>query len=136
MTTWSDPDALRAQVLRLWERDVLLEAVFPLRLVLRTPSSTELSESFDAVRLWAANLLAGARAGYRIETREVRHRVIGRNSLPALAWVDTLEDALRLIGKAREAKRLHALAEATRAQAPQLLPWLQQRPRRAFSACR
>ncbi len=133
MTTWSDPVELRTQVLRLWERDVLLEAEFPLRLVLRTPSSTDLSEHFDAVRVWAANLLAGARAGYRIEMREVLHRVIGRNSLPAHAWVDTLEDALRLIGKAREAKRLQALAETTRAQAPKLLPWLQQQPRRALT---
>lgn len=133
MGTWSDEADLRSQLLRLWERDVLLEAVFPLRLVLRTPSSSELSEQFDAVRGWAAGLLAAVGTGYRIETREVRHRVIGRNRLPAQAWVDTLEDALRLIGKVREAKRLQAMQLAACAELPQLLPWLQQQPRRALA---
>ena len=133
MAPWTDPADLHAQLLRLWERDVLLDATFPLRLVLRRPGSTDMSEHFDAVRQWAAALQAGAAGGYRIATREVRHRVVGRNELPDQAWVDSLEQALRMIGKSREARRLRDMQQATATQTPELLPWLRQHPRRALA---
>ena len=139
MNHWTAPADLRAQVLRRWDQGVLLAELvapvplFPLRLTLRAPSSSELSERFDAVRDWAADLQQGTRAGYRLEMREVRHRVIGQNSLPGEAWVDSLNDALRLIGKAREARAFGALLDTTRERQPALLPWLQRQPLRALS---
>ena len=132
MTPWTTPDDLRTQVLRLWERDELLAAALPLRLSLRAPSSSELSERFDEVRNWAAALQQGSSKGYRLVQREVRHRVIGQNSLPGEAWVDTLADALRLIGKVREGRAFIALLAETQ-QHPTLLPWLQRQPRRALA---
>ena len=132
MTNWTTPADLRAQLLRLWERDELLVGSFPLRLVLRAPASSDLSERFDAVRAWAAEISEGARAGYRVVLREVRHRVIGQNSLPGEAWVDTLDDALRLAAKVREGRAFGALLVATKEQ-PALLPWLQRQPRRALA---
>ena len=136
---WTMVADLRSQVSRRWDRGELLAelvgptALFPLRLSLRTPSSSELSERFDAVRAWAAELLQGSRAGVRVVMRDVRHRVIGQNSLPGEAWVDTLDDALRLIGKARDARHFQALLDATRQQQPALLPWLQRQPLRALA---
>ena len=132
MTAWTTSADLRAQVLRLWERDELLAASFPLRLVLRAPASADLSDRFDAARAWAAEISQGARAGYRVVLREVRHRVIGQNSLPGEAWVDTLDDALRLAAKVREGRAFGALLAATQQQ-PALLPWLQRQPRRALA---
>jgi len=138
VNAWTTPAELRAQVLRRWERGELLghlvEAgdLFPLRLALRGPSSPELSEKFDAVRAWAATLQQGERTGYRLVQREVRHRVIGANRLPAEAWVDTADDALRLAGKAREARVFQALLQATRVRQPVLLPWLRRQPLRAL----
>ena len=139
MSEWTSPADLRARMLRRWDKGELLAeqvaaaGLFPLRLALRVPSSGELSERFDAVRAWAADLQQGAPGGYRLVMREVRHRVIGQNSLPGEAWVDTPDDALRLIGKAREARAFHALLTATRQQQPELLPWLQRQPLRALS---
>lgn len=139
MSAWTTPADLRAQVLRRWERGELLAMrvaptdLFPLRLTLRTPSSTDLSERFDDVRGWAGELAGGERSGYRLVMREVRHRVIGQNSLPGEAWVDTPDDALRLIGKLREARTFDAVVAATRQQQPALLPWLQRQPLRALS---
>lgn len=132
MTTWTTPADLRAQVLRLWERDALLASSFPLRLLLRGPASADLSDRFDAARDWAADIQQGARAGYRVVQRELRHRIIGRNSLPGEVWLDSVDDALRLIGKAREGRVFAALLAATQQQ-PALLPWLQQQPRRALA---
>ncbi len=139
MTDWTSPADLRTQVTRRWDKGELLAErvapipLFPLRLVLRGPSSTELSERFDAVRTWAADLQQGARAGYRFVMRDVRHRVIGQNSLPAEAWVDTLDDAVRLVGKLRESRSFDTVLAATRLQQPALLPWLQRQPLRALS---
>lgn len=139
MSEWTTPSALREQVRRRWDKGELLaglvvpDQLFPLRLALRAPASGDLSEHFDAVRAWSAELQQGSRSGYRLVTREVRHRVIGQNSLPGEAWVDTLDDALRLIGKAREARAFLTLLAATRQQQPALLPWLQRQPLRALA---
>jgi hypothetical protein len=135
---WTSPADLRAQVLRRWDKGELLAErvspgpMFPLRLSLRGPASRDLSERFDAVRAWAAELQRGADAGYRLVMREVRHRVIGQNSLPEEAWLDTLDDALRLLGKSRETRAFDSLLTITAQQQPALLPWLQRHPLRAL----
>ncbi len=137
MSEWSTAADLRAQLQRLWDKGALLAQLavptelFPLRLVLRAPASADLSQRFDAVRAWAADLQAAA--GCRLVMRDVRHRVIGQNSLPGEAWVDTLDAALRLIGKTREAKSFQGLLAGTRQRQPALLPWLQRQPLRALS---
>ncbi len=140
--TWSTPDDLRAQAQRLWETGRLLACVldpgeqFPLRLALKVPSSTDLSQRFDEVRAWARALQTGAgdskHRGYRVVVRDVKHRVIGANQVPSEAWLDTLDDALELIGKKREARRFERLVSHTRAAQPALLPWLLRRPLRAL----
>jgi hypothetical protein len=137
-TAWTTSADLRAQVLRRWDKGELLAELatpgelFPLRLSLRGPTSSELSERFDEVRAWAAGLQQGPGAGFRLVMREVRHRVIGQNSLPGEAWVDTLDDALRFIGKARDARAFQAVLDATQPQ-PTLLPWLRRQPLRALT---
>ncbi len=139
MSDWTSASALRDQVRRRWDKGELLAELaapgqlFPLRLALRSPSSGELSERFDDVRTWAAALQQGAKAGYRLVMRDVRHRIIGQNSLPAEAWVETLDDALRLTGKAGDARIFASLLTITRQQQPALLPWLQAQPLRALA---
>lgn len=105
-------------------------ALFPLRLTLKRPTSAELVDRFDEVRDWIAELMGGRH--YRVELREVRHRVLGTNEVPARVWVDTLEGALALIGKARDARRFSALVDMTRERHPELLPWLARYPLRAL----
>jgi hypothetical protein len=134
---WTRADDLRAQVQRWWDRGELLavqltgERAFPRRLVLKTPRSTELAERFDAVRSWIAELRTLKYV--RIEFREVRHRVLGQNQVPAEAWIDSPADALALIGKRREAERFASLVAETRARHPTLLAWLKQKPLRALA---
>ena len=132
-TDWTSAADLKAQLLRLWDRDELLGAEFPLQLRLRVPTSAALSERFDEVRAWVAELQQGSSKGYRLVLRDVRHRVIGNNSLPSEAWVDTLDDALRLASKVREGRALAELMSVTREQQPMLVPWLQCQPRRALA---
>jgi hypothetical protein len=129
---WTVPDDLRRQVLRLWESGRLLvaplrgEALFPLRLKLRGPSARELSDEFDRVRVWISQWEGGT--GYELEWSEINHRVLGRNRIPAAACVVCEEDAMRLIGKSRDAAQFRQIAAETAARAPGLMEWLGQRP--------
>lgn len=71
-------------------------------------NSRELSERFPEVRDWIARISA-ASGPYRIEWHTVNHRILGVHEIPAQIWIDSLEDAFRLIGRLREAERFAAL---------------------------
>ncbi|MBW8831176.1 MAG: hypothetical protein JF606_17485 [Burkholderiales bacterium] len=144
--SWTAASDLRSQLLRLWDKGRLLSCmvaatdVFPLRLTLKVPSSSDLSDRFDEVRAWSRALQQGAKnekgRGYRLVLREVRHRVIGSNVLPNETWIDTLDDALHLLGKQREAQVFGRLVDRTRAEHSALLTCLNANPLRALAiAC-
>ncbi len=134
--TWTTPADLRAQVQKLWDKGLILaslaggEALFPRRLTLKGPSSSELADRFDQVRSWIADLKRGSH--YRVVMREVRHRVLGANRVPDEIWVDTLDDALALIGKRRDAERFAQLAATTRNRRPSALLWPARHPLKAL----
>lgn len=133
---WTNPADLRTQVQKLWDRGDLLsclvtgEPLFPRRLTLKGPTSAELADHFDKVRVWIGDLRGMRHC--RVEMKEVRHRVIGANASPQEVWIDTAEDAFALIGKQRGAALFVALVETTRQRQPKLLGWLAQRPLRAL----
>lgn len=135
-TNWTTPADLRNQLLKLWERGELLsglvsgEPLFPKRLALKCPTSTEMASRFDEVRAWIVELRSIPHC--RVEMREFKHRLFGANAVPHEAWIDTPEDALALIGKRQDAVRFTALIDATRQRQPQLLAWLAKRPLRAL----
>lgn len=141
--SWTSAADLRAQVQKLWDKGDLLrhcvqcEAMLPRRLRLLGPTSTELTERFDEVRAWMTDLRqarpANSAPRYRIVMREFRHRVLGSNAVPDEVWLDTLDDALALIGKQKDAKRFVGLVQLTREQHPALLPWLEKRPLNALA---
>lgn len=134
--SWTRPLDLRAQLQKLWDRGEILasfvtgEPLFPKRLQLKVPTSAEMADRFDEVRAWIGELRALPHC--RVEMREFKHRVFGANAVPHEVWVDTVEDALALIGKQRVAVRFTSLIGVTRAQQPQLLVWLAKRPLRAL----
>jgi hypothetical protein len=134
---WTTPEDLRAQVMRLWNRGLILaslccgEDIFPRRLNLKTPKSAELSTHYSDVRDWIARL-SKSNAPYRIEWRTLNHRVLGSNEIPARVWIDSTDAALRFIGRQHAAQTFAALVEHVKAHEPALLPWLKKRPLRAL----
>lgn len=136
--TWTRAADLRAQVHKLWDKGALLGAtlqadtLFPLRLRLAGPSSTELSERFDKVRAWVAELRE-LEPRFRIERRAFRHRVLGSTAVPQEVWLDTPADALAAIGKLAQAQRFAQLVRHTDDTLAALRPWLQRRPLQALA---
>lgn len=134
--SWTAQADLRAQVQRLWDRGELLRATvtdaiaWPLRLSLKTPGASDLSDRFEAVRDWVRAVAETPQV--RIEWREWNHRVQGTQRLPAAVWLDTLQEALAFIGKGRQAQRFEAVWQQTAAAQPPLLAWLARRPIQAL----
>jgi hypothetical protein len=156
--TWTTAGDLKAQVRRLWERGELLRSMvsdgadaasnavlvareeanvgqrsgcaFPLRLVLKGPASTELTEHFQAVREWIAELVAVGQI--RIEWREFNHRVLGVQRVPQAVWIDELDSALAMIGKRGDAAQFGRLLALVGLRQPALLVWFRRRPLQAL----
>ena len=138
MNGWSTPDDIRGRLQREWDKGRILsamlggEAVFPLRIPLRKPDTQELTEHFDAVRLWIATLSAMDKeqtgTGYCLEWREFAHRQLGRNRIPVIAVIENEQDGLALIGRQLEASRFRELAATIANTFPTLAPWLLRHP--------
>jgi hypothetical protein len=134
---WTGPRELRAQLQRCWDRGELLaglvsgESGFPRRMTIRGPTSAQMVDDFDQVRAWISELRTLQH--YRIEMREVRHRVLGTNEVPAAVWIETLDDALAILGKTREAGCFASLVAHTRQRQPLLLDWLARKPLEALA---
>jgi hypothetical protein len=128
VTDWTTPEALRLQVRRWWDRGEILagmvtrQPVFPRRLTLKRPSSSELLERFDEARTWGGQLREMHHI--RLELREFKHRVLGLNTVPHGAWIDTAADASALIGMQQMFERFMQLADMTRSRQPLLVDWL------------
>jgi hypothetical protein len=108
------------------------EGLFPLRLTLRGPDSAELARAFSDVQRWIAELIDGQAGHYRIVWRNVKHRIIGENSVPEQIWIDDSAVAFALIRKQHEADRFQAIVNETRQRYPELLVWLSKRPLEAL----
>ncbi len=60
--TWTGPKDVKAQLARLWDRgDLLRDSVtghgrFPLRLSVKSPDSADITDRFNEVREWVAEL--------------------------------------------------------------------------------
>jgi hypothetical protein len=136
---WTLPNDLVAQVRKHWESGCLLAerlegeaSLFPLKLRLRKATSRDVTDRFDAVREWVGELIEHSRDrrghGYEIQWRTINHRTRGSNNLPGAIVVPSADDALRLIGKTREARRFDQLAAELLAGFPELRDWLVRRP--------
>ncbi len=133
---WTRPADLRAQVQKLWDRGELLaqlvnaDSGFPKRLILKSPASSEIADNYEAVRGWAKDIIGTPHC--RIGMRSFVHRIVGANSIPSEAWIDSLDDALAMLGKRNEAARFSAQLDLTRQRQPVLLGWLAKRPLKAL----
>lgn len=129
---WTSEREIKAQLQRRWDKGELLASLlddaplFPLRMALKVPTSSELASQFGAVQDWISALQQSRYV--RLEMREISHRIIGNNTLPQAVWLADLAAALALLGKTREAARFQLLLSKIPVDLrAALLPWLRKR---------
>jgi len=112
------------------------ETLFPCRLVLKNPDSKYLVEHVSEIVGWIRQLSEVDGSYYRVEWREVNHRIFGKSRFPHEVWVDSMENAVDLIGKRKDMEKFATLVAMTRTNQPGLLPWLAKKPFRALGVAK
>ena len=129
---WTKPADLRRQVHRLWDRGTILASIvsgdplFPKRLSIKGPTSAQLHDGFNDARSWAADLRT--MRGFRLEEKKFRHRLFSDNALPCAVCLDSIENAVSILGKERDRLRFEELVATTLVRQPALIAWLGRRP--------
>jgi len=136
--SWTTKSDIVRQLSKLWDKGTILtslavgEELFPRRMSMKKPNSAEMSERFGEVRAWISQLDGEAKQ-YRLVWRDIRHRTLGTNTVPAEVWIDSLDACLTLIGKRGEAEQFAAMVALTGQRFPQLIVWLAKRPLQALA---
>lgn len=118
-----------------WQAGSLLaEAIepsilFPMRLVLKAPSSSELSEHFADAQDWVHSLVSATKnTAMELEWQEVNHRQLGRNQIPSALLVPSLAEAARWLGKSKELQDYIQQANTLLNSLPNLRSWVLKNP--------
>ena len=151
-SSWTTLKEIRAQMLRLWDRGDLLRAVldqtlstssvahssepvgnataFPYKLKLKKPKSSDYGQRYAEVRRWLKALSVIRYT--RVESVETRHPQLGRNPVPDSLWVDSLQDAIAIIGKGRDVEVFVGIIHQTWSQRTEfqqvLISWISNSP--------
>jgi len=134
---WSNKKSLLIQLEKLWGKGLLLQEylennmLFPKRLSFKTPDNKALRDEFNSIRRWIAEVQK--LTGFRIVYKTLRHRVIGENTIPSEAWVDTLESAIALLNKHQQLAQFECLVTETRERTPELINWVKRYPLKALA---
>lgn len=143
MTSWTRAADIRARAQRRWDDGTILRAVaagapFPvIDMPVRGPRPAEIGEDLGKVRAWVTGLAAGSRHGarYTLHYTTVGGRLIGRNSLPDRAVVETLGQAAALLDAVEQIHAYKTVLAQVAAE-PAVADWVAANPLRALEAAR
>lgn len=134
---WTTPADVKARLRRQWERgDFLSNSIapgdlYPLRLSIRGPNSSEITADFAAVQDWAENWRQ--QSDLLCEWKSVGHRLFGTNQIPSSVVFSDANAVVSSLRVDREWEMFHNITEITRSRFPVLLPWLAQRSMQALT---
>lgn len=130
---WGSVDDIRSGVRKRWDDGTVLRELvspgttgrFPMRIALRRPGRDEIANEFAEVAQWTRDLVARSQgAPWTLETRRVSvGKTLGSQSIPWFAHVDTVADALSILGP--DAKRQATGFTAAWERAAQAGSWAQ-----------
>jgi len=132
--------ALHKKIERYWNGGRVLRAwmgqepgLFPLHIGVGRPTARALVDDFSRLRDWKRALEQGSSADdYRIEYREINHRQLGSQKLPAQLLFDTPDAVVSYLGKHRAFERFKQLHGLIVERQPALQPWLHAHPMKAL----
>lgn len=137
--SWTDVGDVLARLRRRWDRGGWLRdhatgtAFDPVRVPVRAPRGDDVLDQLDEVHRWVDRFTRDARrAGFRIETKIITGRRVGRNEVPSALWLDTLPGLVRCLGVTDQLHKLDRVYEATEAENPVLSEWVAEHPARAI----
>lgn len=138
---WISKAQIRAKVSTLWDSGRLLAELlepsadlFPYRLLLKAPTSADLSNHFAAAQDWVAQMKTlSSITGLSLEWQIINHRQLGRNELPKALIIASAQDALNWLGKRQEALLFMQLAEQLLTSIPTLRPWVLKKPHQVLA---
>jgi len=143
MFKWSDSKWIREELSRKWDSGHILrfmliqDDLFPLRIPLKRPKSSEVNENFAEISRWIKMLKDNSKQtigfGYELLEKEMVHRQSGRNLIPSHAIISSVQDALQLLKKEREAKKFLKLVQMIKTEWPILKEWLSKYPHKVLA---
>ncbi|KUO62065.1 MAG: hypothetical protein APF84_07800 [Gracilibacter sp. BRH_c7a] len=143
-TKWSDPQWIREELRKKWDSGRILRTMldkddlFPFRMPLKRPKSSEVNENFAEISHWIKRLKEHSKQqigyGYELIEKEMVHRQSGRNLLPTHAVIPTVQDSLRLLKKEREAEKFLEIVRMIQTEWPVLVEWIGKYPHKVLAA--
>jgi hypothetical protein len=135
MTAWTTASDIRARARRHWDDGSILRTMagaspFPaIEVPLRGPRPAAIGDDLDAVRSWIDALESGSRRGTRYTLRyaSVGGRLIGRNSLPSRAIIESYEQAVALLGVSDQVDAYKAILSVVEPE-PAVAAWAAANP--------
>lgn len=143
MQDWTDSKAIKKAVLQKWEKGYLLrhalmqDDLFPMRIKLAGPTGEEISQHFSELISWNNQLKQQSKNvvgyGYLLVEKEFHHRICGKNTIPTHAYIPTLSDGVRLIGKQADLALFMRNAEILLGEWGELREWAAKNPFQVIS---
>jgi len=138
MSKWSDSKWIASELHRRWDNGLIprellnYTGLFPLTISLKKPKNDDIATNFADVYAWIRALKDASKNergyGYELLEKEIVHRQSGRNLVPTHAVIPTLEDALKLIKKNRDADNIQRATQLILSEWATLGEWVQKYP--------
>jgi hypothetical protein len=126
---------IREHVSSQWEKGKFLRAeaagdeIFPLAIPVKGPSASEITDHFDQVRNWINKIKTDCRkAGLPLDWREINHRQLGRNSIPAKIVFNALDTLADFINKKTQLQTFREALKGLVSILPELQVWAAKHP--------
>ena len=135
---WQSLKSVKEKLKKDWDKGKFLKAyarkidLFPLRISLKGPKSSELADNFLAVKRWI-DLLKNElnqldKKGVRVEWKQLNNRILGKNEIPSVFVVDNFESLIRIIRVEAKFKLFKSLSEKILADFPCFEQWTADNP--------
>ena len=134
-TSWTTILSVKESLRKKWDKGhFICEAVnpagvFPLRIPLRGPRSSELRDTFALAQQWVRQYLdPGNQRYFTVQWDEINNRDTGKNSVPVAVEFMTPDSVASFIGKTKELKEYIALSKILLSCFPPLNEWVSRNP--------
>ena len=144
MQQWSDSKYIKNKLQKRWDSGQILTSlflkddIFPIRISLKIPKQSEMSECYTETIEWIQELYRGSKNrigfGYELEEKTIAHKLLGKNDIPTHATIQNATDVLRLLKKEKEADAFLKHSERIVNEWPILHDWICKYPLK--SQCR